>query len=93
MSEVKTTEAILKTMLAAFREADEERLRETYKAREEAEKWKAEGDMYGWNFHQGVSAGTIWASIYFFRVQRRIEAEIAALGITLKPDNSTTPTP
>ncbi len=26
---------------------------------QEAEKWKSEGDMYGWNFHEGMRSGWI----------------------------------
>lgn len=63
----------LTQLLDLQKSSDEERLIQTYDAREEAEKWKAEGDMYGWNFHQGRSAGTIWASIIFDRVRRTIE--------------------
>lgn len=62
--------------LAKFNEADEERLCETDERRVEADKWKSEGDMYGWNFHQGVSAGCTTASILFHRVKREL---IAAL--------------
>lgn len=63
-------------LLAVFRAADDERHKETAKAYQEAEKWKSEGDMYGWNFHQGRSGGITWGSIVFFKVQRAIEALI-----------------
>lgn len=66
----------LENILAQFKGADEERLRNQLEWREEWRKWKAEGDMYGCNFHQGMDAGANWVSLYFFRVQRELEALI-----------------
>jgi len=57
-------------MKEQFKAADDERLELTYSARDEGEKWRNEGDMYGWNFHQGRSAGTIEASFCFDKVRR-----------------------
>lgn len=65
--------AALTTLLAKFKAADDERLEETESAHKEADKWKAEGDMYGYNFHEGRSGGTIWASIIYERVRRELK--------------------
>lgn len=70
---------ILEIALTAFKSADEQRLLETEQAHAEAARWKAEGDMYGWNFHEGRASGTIAASIIFHRVKRLIESRLAAL--------------
>jgi hypothetical protein len=64
---------ILENLLREFKAADMERLSETYAAQDEAEKWKKEGDDYGWNFHMGRSSGITEASFYFHSVRRRIE--------------------
>jgi len=68
----------LETALVKFNESDEERYRETEERCTEADKWRKEGDMYGWNFHQGFSAGCTQASIIFYRVKRHLEAALAA---------------
>lgn len=60
--------------IEVFRLADAERLAETQKSHAEAAKWESEGDMYGWNFHEGVASGTTSASIVFYRVLRLLEA-------------------
>jgi hypothetical protein len=65
-------EAKLVKALAEFDAANAERLQETNNAHEEANRWKAEGDMYGWNFHEGRASGTTWASIIFYRVRRML---------------------
>lgn len=64
---------LLESILLIYKQADEERLEETEKAHLEAEKWKGENDMYGWNFHEGRSAGITWGSIFFYRVQKALE--------------------
>jgi len=51
-----------------WKQCEEERMLVMQKARDEAEKWKAEGDMYGWNFHQGIASGTIAASFIYGRI-------------------------
>ena len=56
-----------------WKQCEEERMLVMQKARDEAEKWKAEGDMYGWNFHQGMSSGMTHASIIFYRVYRLLK--------------------
>ncbi len=71
---VKKLEATIKEAFDLFQAADEERFDGVQKAHDEAEKWKAEGDMYGWNFHQGKGGGMTAASIIFNRVYRRLMA-------------------
>ena len=66
----------LRNTLKAFEEADKERLEETAKFHADAEKWKGQGDMIGWNFYQGLAGGTTWASLYFGRARRALEAVI-----------------
>lgn len=56
--------------------ADAERLTETLAARDEVEKWRKDGDDYGWNFHVGRSSGTVAASFPFVRVRRRLEEQL-----------------
>lgn len=71
---VKKLEATINEACEVFKTSDAERLEGVYKARDEAEKWKSEGDMYGWNFHQGKAGGMTEASIIFYRVYRRLMA-------------------
>jgi hypothetical protein len=68
--------AEMEAAVEMFKAADAERLDDVYKAQAEANKWKAEGDMYGWNFHQGMSSGMTSASIIFNRVFRRLKSAI-----------------
>ena len=70
---VSKLEAAIKEAFELFKEADSERLEGTNDADKEAEKWKTEGDMYGWNFHKGKSGGMTEASIIFYRVFRRLK--------------------
>lgn len=65
---------LIENAMATFKQADEQRLKELEEYRLEAEKWKAEGNRYGWNFHRGMSAGMNTASIIFYRVQRFLES-------------------
>ena len=53
-----------------WEECDDARMSEVEDARKEADHWKSEGDMYGWNFHQGRSYGMIAASIIYHRIKR-----------------------
>lgn len=46
-------------------------LDETYKAREQANKFEAEGDMYGWNFHQGRASGLIESQFVVRNLMRK----------------------
>lgn len=66
-------EALLARALETFKLADKERLQAVHDANDEAEKWKSEGDMYGWNFHVGKAGGMTEASIIFYRVRRLLE--------------------
>ena len=34
----------------------------------DAEKFKAEGDMYGWNFHMGEKAGAVWMHMFMTKL-------------------------
>jgi len=70
---VKHLETTIKEAFDLFKAADDERLEGVYDADKEAEKWKAEGDMYGWNFHKGKAGGMTQASIIFYRVFRRLK--------------------
>ena len=70
---VSKFEAAIKDAFELFKAADAERLEGTDDADAEAEKWKSEGDMYGWNFHKGKSGGMTEASIIFYRVFRRLK--------------------
>ena len=36
-------------------------------------KWKAEGDMYGVNFHQGMRSGANQVNIYYDRIRRKLD--------------------
>lgn len=73
-NEPATADTLVSSLLELYKAADEERLRETEEAHQEAAKWKAEGDMYGWNFHEGRAGGTTSASIIFYRIRRWLEA-------------------
>lgn len=73
---VKRLESAINEAFALFKAADAERLSGTHAAHDEAEKWKAEGDMYGCNFHQGKSSGMTEASIIFYRVFRRLKVDV-----------------
>lgn len=55
-----------------WKECDDARMSEVEDARKEADHWKAEGDMYGWNFHQGRAAGMVSASIIYHRIERAV---------------------
>lgn len=70
---VKELEFTLKEAFELFQACDAERLNDVHKADAEADKWKSEGDMYGWNFHKGMASGMTQASIVFYRVFRRLK--------------------
>ena len=72
-AEIARLLAVVNDGMKLFKEADEERLKETHDAQAEAERWKADDDMYGWNFHMGMSSGTTHASILFYRVWRHLK--------------------
>jgi hypothetical protein len=70
---VSKLEAAIKEAFELFKASDSERLEDVHEADTEAEKWKSEGDMYGWNFHKGMASGMTQASIVFYRVFRRLK--------------------
>jgi hypothetical protein len=74
---VAAMRTVLTSLKDEFKAANEERLKETQDAHTEANRWKAEGDMYGWNFHEGRAGGTTYASIYFYRVYRKLVAALS----------------
>lgn len=84
-------ETILRGLLKTFNDADLERLKEVYERDEEADRWKSEGDMYGWNFHKGAASGCTSASIIFFRVKREIEKYLGLLSAPRGVVSPTTP--
>ena len=69
----------LNQLKALFRTCDNERLNRLEESRDEAEKWKGEGDWFGWNFHQGRAGGMNEASIIFYRMKRLIDEALSAL--------------
>lgn len=73
---VKRLEDAIKEAFELFKAADEQRFCEVKQSHDEAEKWRSEGDMYGWNFHQGKAGGMTQASIIFYRVFRRLKMVI-----------------
>lgn len=77
--------SVITRALELHKAADEERLKETEEAHREAEKWKAEGDMYGYNFHEGRSGGATTASIIFYRVRKYLDKALAALNEAAQP--------
>jgi hypothetical protein len=68
-----TNEQFARKLMEIWKECDEERLDLVNKSRNESEKWRSEGDMYGWNFHQGVASGMVQASIVFDRIRRFLD--------------------
>lgn len=63
--------------------ASEERYQLLEECRQKSETFKRDGDMYGWNFLQGMSAGANWADLYYHKVVREIRV-IGALKIEEK---------
>ena len=63
-------QAIVSTIWEA---CDNERIEKTRKSRDEANRWQSEGDWYGYNFHSGVSSGTIEASFIYGQMHRKLE--------------------
>lgn len=84
---LRETVGALTEALEIFKTADDERLVGTKAFRDEADKWKREGDMYGWNFHMGTSSGLTQGSIYFYRVYRFIKAWLARHATPEVPEN------
>ena len=75
-------EAALERVEKSLNAASEERYQDLKKWEAESSKWQAEGDMYGWNFFQGMAAGANWCDILY----RRIDQELAAIrALPLEP--------
>lgn len=68
-----TDAELISEIRKAYQMADEERLRETHENQAEAEKWKCEGDMYGWNFYMGMASGRTSSDICFHRILRLLD--------------------
>lgn len=66
--------AVLERIKKTLEAASEERYQELHDWERLAAKWKAEGDMYGWNFHQGMAAGANWCDIFYRRIGRELDA-------------------
>lgn len=74
-----------------WKQCENDRLQKTYEARDDAARWEQEGDWYGWNFHQGVSSGTVQASFIYGRIQRKLEPamnEMARLLIQMRTEEN-----
>jgi len=72
-TEIQFSEA-LEEILSTLNSASEERYQCLNEWEQAAEKWKREGDMYGWNFHQGMAAGANWTDLLYQRIARAINA-------------------
>jgi len=70
----------LDRLAAVFKVATEERWRHLRECERESETWRAKGDMWGWNFHQGRAAGANWCDLMYQRVNREIETIRKELG-------------
>ena len=68
---------------ALWKECEAERIKMTERSRQEADRWKNEDDMYGWNFHQGLASGTIEASFIYGRIFRALKE----FGVDTPEDN------
>ncbi len=64
---------VLNSLRKAMLEASDERYQKMQDAYAEAEKWKSQGDDYGYNFHQGMAGGMNWADIVYGRVIRALD--------------------
>ena len=62
-----------------LKEAGEERFKLLREWEAEAEKWNKSGDMYGWNFFQGMAGGANWCDIIYNRALRKVRELRAAL--------------
>lgn len=68
-----TVREALERIAVALTEASEERYQEMQVWSQLAERWKRDGDLYGWNFHKGMEAGANWTDILYHRATRAIE--------------------
>jgi molecular chaperone DnaK (HSP70) len=67
-------EQALQRVLTSLSSAADERFARLGEWRQESERWKADGDMYGWNFFQGMASGANWADILYQRIGREVTA-------------------
>lgn len=75
--EAALAEAVKKereAVIADFEAAHAERMKRHDEWAKEAAHWKAEGDMFGWNFFSGMASGGIWIDICFQRLLRNLRA-------------------
>lgn len=56
----------------SLKSASEEHYQDLKEWEAKAGKWKDEGDMYGWNFFQGMAAGANWCDILYQRIGRGV---------------------
>lgn len=63
----------LEALRSALTEATDERYEQMQEWYKDADKSKREGDMYGWNFFQGMAGGANWVDIYYGRVKRALD--------------------
>lgn len=68
-------ENLLQKAIELFKAADEERYQTLRESQQEAEKWKREDDMYGWNFHMGKAAGCNENSFVYRRVLNYLQEQ------------------
>ena|SRR5579864_1395974 len=67
-----TTDEVLVHALAECEKSEKEYMEYLDQCEKEARKWKNEGDMYGWNFHQGLRGGAVWSNLIFYRIRRTL---------------------
>jgi hypothetical protein len=72
VAEQSAVTAVRELVDSEWKNAEQDRLKVTDDAHDEATKWKLQSDWYGWNFHEGKAAGTIEASFIYHRMVRAI---------------------
>lgn len=60
--------------------SEDKRLAEMAEWERDARRFRAEGDMYGWNFYEGMRAGGNATDILYQRLGRRIRGALADAG-------------
>jgi hypothetical protein len=75
-NDVRAEAAAWEKLYQGIESASEERYLFLEECHREAEKWRSEGDMYGWNFHQGMVAGANWSDLFYQRVIRALKTEV-----------------
>jgi hypothetical protein len=69
-----TPQEILDRIEKRLSRAQEEYFKNLEKWRVTAEDLKNEDDMFGWNFHTGMTAGAVSVNIYYYRIERELDA-------------------